>query len=51
MVQYGQTKSVNCLTSVMPVNTDVSKVTCIFFFIKTFGVNKYFFDKICGANK
>ena len=43
MVQYGQTKSANCLTSVMPVNTDVTKVTYIFFFIKTCGANKYFF--------
>ena len=30
MVQYGQTKSANCLISVMPVNTDVTKVTYIF---------------------
>ena len=32
MVQCGQTKSANCLTSVMPVSTDVTKVTYIFFY-------------------
>ena len=50
MIQYAQTKSVSYLTGMMAVNTDVTNVTYIFF-IKIHGANKYFFDKICGANK
>ena len=32
MIQYGQTKSASYLTSMMPVNTDVTNVTYIVFY-------------------